>query len=365
MKRLILAVALVVLAAGAAGADNRPGRDAEAQREVIKSTDKGNPGGYLLEDGFEAHDRGDYALAREVFLIYSTKNTRSAGAQFYLGVMASNGQGQGKNPEEAVKWYRKAAVQGYTEAQRELGLMYANGVGVARNEAEADNWLGKAAEQGDWRAKAELDRVAEEAKKNGLVVASYTQERHKREECVRYVRSAREMNKSVAVRSWKYAAECGNAEGQNNLGEAYAEGLGGLKKDAAEAVEWFRKAAEQGNAEGQYNLGLAYDRGSGVANDDAEAGRWWMLAAAQGHEKAAEQAAGWADGTNKMAAQIIDKGLFHGRDVNNWFGDCQARGWGSCEALTESWTQADAKRPVRSGGWQHRPHVEGCGCPSR
>ena len=33
---------------------------------------------------------------------------------------------------QAVSWYRKAAQQGYAEAQYTLGWMYANGRGVPR-----------------------------------------------------------------------------------------------------------------------------------------------------------------------------------------------------------------------------------------
>ena len=49
----------------------------------------------------------------------------------------------------AVKWYRKAAVQGYAAAQYNLGFMYLNGTGVPQVYAEAEKWYRKAAEQGD------------------------------------------------------------------------------------------------------------------------------------------------------------------------------------------------------------------------
>lgn len=51
--------------------------------------------------------------------------------------------------ENAVKWYRKAAEQGYASAQSQLGVMYAFGLGVPQNENEAAKWWRKAAEQGD------------------------------------------------------------------------------------------------------------------------------------------------------------------------------------------------------------------------
>jgi TPR repeat protein len=38
-----------------------------------------------------------------------------------------------------VKWFRKAAEQGYAIAQNSLGFCYANGVGVAKDAAEGLN----------------------------------------------------------------------------------------------------------------------------------------------------------------------------------------------------------------------------------
>lgn len=49
---------------------------------------------------------------------------------------------------EAVKWYRRAAEQGYADAQYNLGVCYKNGTGTQKDEAEAVKWYRLAAEQG-------------------------------------------------------------------------------------------------------------------------------------------------------------------------------------------------------------------------
>ena len=54
----------------------------------------------------------------------------NAKAQFYLGVMYTNGQGVRQDDAQAVQWYRKAAEQGVAEAQYNLGVAYAEGQGV-------------------------------------------------------------------------------------------------------------------------------------------------------------------------------------------------------------------------------------------
>ena len=47
-----------------------------------------------------------------------------------------------------MKWYRKAAEQGYAKAQTRIGLMYQEGKGVPKDQALAKQWLERAAEQG-------------------------------------------------------------------------------------------------------------------------------------------------------------------------------------------------------------------------
>ena len=87
-----------------------------------------------------------------------------------------------------------------------------------------------------------------------------------------------------AVRLYKLAADQGHANGQVNLGLFYATGRGGLAKDDREAARLYKLAADQGNANGQVNLGLFYETGrGGLAKDDREAARLYKLAADQGN----------------------------------------------------------------------------------
>jgi len=51
--------------------------------------------------------------------------------------------------QQQVKWFRKAAEQGYADAQYNLGHMYENGWGVDRNNSTVVEWYRKGAEQGD------------------------------------------------------------------------------------------------------------------------------------------------------------------------------------------------------------------------
>ena len=72
---------------------------------------------------------------------------RSVEAQFGLGWCYENGKGVDQSYEEAVKWYRKAAEQGFRYAQFSLGWCYENGKGVDQSYEEAVKWYSRATEQ--------------------------------------------------------------------------------------------------------------------------------------------------------------------------------------------------------------------------
>jgi len=61
-----------------------------------------------------------------------------------------------KDHEKAVKWYRKAAEQGESDAQYSLGNCYYNGEGVKKDMEKAKKWHLKAARQGHKESKKSL-----------------------------------------------------------------------------------------------------------------------------------------------------------------------------------------------------------------
>ena len=83
-----------------------------------------------------------------------------APAQSNLGLAYEKGQGVRRDYPEAVRWYRLAAAQGYQVAQINLGLMYANGTGVRQDFVRAHVWLtlAVAASSGDFGNTATKNR---------------------------------------------------------------------------------------------------------------------------------------------------------------------------------------------------------------
>ena len=58
-----------------------------------------------------------------------------------------------QSDEEALKWYRRAALQGLSRSQVAAGMMYYMGKGTEPDEAEALRWFRLSAKQGESVAK--------------------------------------------------------------------------------------------------------------------------------------------------------------------------------------------------------------------
>jgi TPR repeat protein len=170
-----------------------------------------------------------------------------AKAQYGLGVLYETGLGVTQDDVQAAMWYRKAAVQGYAPAQYALGVLCARGQGVIKDEVEAFGWYSKAANQGHEQAQAALGLMAD----RGAPVATGTPQLES------------------AATQWA-------------TGFAYATGTG-VEQDATQAAVWYRKSAIRGFAKAQYGLGVLYETGLGVTQDDVQAAMWYRKAAVQGY----------------------------------------------------------------------------------
>ncbi len=162
-----------------------------------------------------------------------------------------------KQKEESIKWYLKAAEQGYSYSQYSLAEIYDE----EEDYSQAAKWYQKAAEQGNDEAQVSLGYYYEEGK-GGLP-----------------------QNNEMAVKWYRAAANKGNARAQTNLGICYDNGIG-VAKNPQEAANWYRKAAEQDYARAQWNLYCCYRDGEGVAKNMTIANQWLQKAADNDYEKA-------------------------------------------------------------------------------
>ncbi|MGC2164963.1 MAG: tetratricopeptide repeat protein [Gallionella sp.] len=97
-------------------------------------------------DGFDAFEQGNFPTAMQQLDPIAKQG--DAKAQFYLGLILSQGKGVAQDFKQAANWLNKAAEQHQVEAQENLGLLYAKGQGVERDWVQADKWFGIAAALG-------------------------------------------------------------------------------------------------------------------------------------------------------------------------------------------------------------------------
>ena len=147
------------------------------------------------------------------------------------------GLGVDQDKTEAIKWYKKAADAGETEAEWRLGVKYNVGDGVDIDMQKALQWYLKAANT---------------PKEFGIIVLP------------------------------------GVAEAQRNIGYLYRDGEG-VAQDAQEAFGWFMKAAENGDSASQCEVAKAYNTGIGVLQDNQKAFNWYQKAAYQGNKLAQQK----------------------------------------------------------------------------
>jgi TPR repeat protein len=144
-------------------------------------------------------------------------------ALFYIGVMNGSGWGTPKNPEKALKYFKKAAKIGHGKSSYNLGLIYKNGVENIRDYKEA-------------------------------------------------------------LKQFIEADRRGISKSKFNIALMYMKGTG-VPKNNKKAFEWFEKAAHVNDTDAQYNLAYFYLTGLAGPKDINKSIYWLKIAASLGHVK--------------------------------------------------------------------------------
>ena len=158
-------------------------------------------------------------------LVESARRNKDADAEFALGVMAYEGRGLERNPDQAFRLIARAAAKGHADASNTLGFFHEHGVGTPVDLAQA-------------------------------------------------------------LASYRRGAEAGSARARTNLGWFYENGIE-VGKDAVTAAGWYRQAAEQGLPAAQANLAHLYEAGLGVSRNPLAALELYEMALAGGVTSAA------------------------------------------------------------------------------
>ena len=89
--------------------------------------------------------------------------------QFELGQMFQYGNVKYRDYQQAAKWYKLSAKQGYRKSQHLLAAMYAQGRGVARDYIKAYAWCKVSAKQNSRRAALKIKKI--EARMSTIQIA--------------------------------------------------------------------------------------------------------------------------------------------------------------------------------------------------
>jgi TPR repeat protein len=201
------------------------------------------------------------------------------------------------NKKAAFEWYRKAALQGFAQAELDLAACYSNGIGVPRDNAQFMKWLLLASKHGNTQAQFlvagyewtgnNIPRNLEDAAAlfkavadsgSAIAQADYAT-------CL-WSGSGVAVDRDEALSWFRKAADQGEVSAENFLGRAYAAG-DGVERDPDQAIYWYRKAAGQGSAPAQFEMGAAYFQGIGTPEDHAQGLDWFRKSAAGGDTQAA------------------------------------------------------------------------------
>ena len=126
MKAFLVVVGILILA-GTAGADYKECRQAYRDKQWDQAFEACHAEALKADNG-----EGD----KRAFLRV---------AHLYM-----RGRGTGRDYNEAMRWFRKAADRGSGRAMSQIGYLYKKGWGVTRDEEAALRWYKKSAETGDY-----------------------------------------------------------------------------------------------------------------------------------------------------------------------------------------------------------------------
>lgn len=164
-----------------------------------------------LEQGYQAYERADYALAKKYWLPLAKQNNPDA--LFNLGLLAKNGLGEKKDLKAAMLWFRKSAYYGSADAAYNLGVLYISGEAGFPSKKDAVDWWKQAAEQGH-----------HESQYNYAVMLA--------------LGSGVEQDIEAAMDWWKLAAQQGDVNAINALIEVYEQGKFNQPRNKEKAAYW-------------------------------------------------------------------------------------------------------------------------------
>ena len=240
--------------------------------------------GKLPDLAFGAFQRGYYLTALE--LARPRAEQGDAAAQTLMAEIYARGLGVARDPQEAAKWYARAAEGGDPNAQMQYALLLLGSEFVDEDRERAFELMRSAARAGKPLAQFNLAQMMmergdpareavdwyERAAEAGLPDAQYAMAQVSANGA-----GGRPVDEAEARRWLEKAARQNYDSAQLDLGTWLVEGRGGEPRPE-QGFAWLKRAAEGGNVAAQNRLAKLYRAGVGVEADPVEAAAWYILA---------------------------------------------------------------------------------------
>lgn len=262
-----IAIAAALLTAGTAGSPAQENKEGDGGQRLLPAPTLITPSaridprrfGNAPDAAFGAYQRGLYITAFN--LAKPRAEEGDDAAQTLIAEIYARGLGIRRDPEQAAKWYMRAAEQGNPEAQFQYALLLIDGRFVEKDEDQAFALMEDAANAGNLYAQFNFAQMLLDRRPNGE-------------------------NLERAIGFYEEAARAGLADAQYAMAQVYAGGAGGRTQDDAAARLWLARAAHQNYDTAQLELGTWLVQGRG-GDADAQAGFGWLNRAALGGNIAA------------------------------------------------------------------------------
>lgn len=200
-------------------------------------------------------------VEKGIYFLRLSSDQGNGYASFLLGnSFFIAGEQNAEQYPEAIRYFRKGAVQGDHRAMQCLAWLLSSGKVVEKNEEEALSLNVKAADLGNQTAAYN----AAGAFRYGHGTPT---------DCYR------------AISYYEIAANFGMMKAMHNLGTMYFNAEG-ISKDIDKAYHWYLKAANLGSDLSSLCLGFMSEQGTRGPADNAFAFAWFSVAAAQGNIEA-------------------------------------------------------------------------------
>ena len=190
---------------------------------------------------------------------------------------------QQKNYDEAVKWYARAAEQGWGMSAMNLAQMYEKGIGVKQSSAEAMKRYRVLADQGNDDARYRLAGLY--ANSGDYAQAAVLYRKGIEHDDYRAMldlgpmyEHGRGVQKDLSRAAGLYEKAADRSRwARAKIGAMYLSGTG-VPKDYAKALRWLQRASDEGDSTSHNNLGQMYEQGWGVQADYRKARDLYLAA---------------------------------------------------------------------------------------